>query len=345
MNRKLVSALAPAFALALAAALVGGGMSPAEAQERFHIGMPVPIPNLVHSVVYVAKELGYFRAEGLRVKISSFRGGTRTHQALIGKGSDLDMADIPGPLLLAGIAKGSGMKVVYSFAAKNEAMLVTAPDIKSVAQLRGRKLGIEGTGGYSHIGMLSVMEKYGLGDKDVTYHRTPPPRRVAFLLTGKVDAVLIHIEQYYFLREKKPVNELARIWREAPHYLYAAFGAPEAKLKANREAYVKAVRAIIKATRWAYGNKEGMVRLARKFGRRESPEVLRRAYDVLKGGRIWAVNGGLPWRTMEWTHKLNKRLKRYKGTPPRVAAMVDYSIILDALKTVGVWGPPWDPAH
>jgi NitT/TauT family transport system substrate-binding protein len=175
--------------------------------------MPTPKPNVVHIPVYLAKDRGYFKAEGLDVKISRFRGGTRAHQAITASGTDLDLGWIPGPLTMSGIARGSGLKMFYSYAHKNEAILAVQEGINKPADLKGKKLGIEGKFGYSHLGLLSVLQPAGLKDSDVEYVRTTPPQRVSFIVSGKVDAVLFHIEQLYVsrARTKGKVHALARI--------------------------------------------------------------------------------------------------------------------------------------
>ena len=68
-------------------------LSPAaRAATKLHFGMPAPKPNVVHIPVYLALDRGFYKAQGLDVKISRFRGGTRAHQAITAKGTDLDLA-------------------------------------------------------------------------------------------------------------------------------------------------------------------------------------------------------------------------------------------------------------
>lgn len=331
-----------AVAAAVGLFLVAG---PAAAGEKMHIGMPVDPPNLIHITVWLAQDLGYFTEEGLDVKISGFRGGVAAHQALVGAGSDLDTGYIPGPLLLTGMAKGSKMKALWSLSAKNEAVLVTAPDVKTPKDIKGKKVAIEGMGGYSHIGFLSVAEPAGITDKDVTYVRTPPPQRVPFLLTGKAEAVVIHVEQLYVAQKEKPVNELARLWRTQPHYLYGAFPAHEDKLKEKRGAYVKLVRALIKANRFAYQNKAKTLDIAEKWTK--APRwALDKTYDVFIEERLWSVNAGLPVKSVEWTNELNEKMKQYDGPKPATDKLADFSVAQDAVKSLGgPLGPPHDPEY
>jgi len=330
-------------AVSLGALLAAG---PASAAERIHAGLSVDPPYLVHITPFLAQDLGYYKDEGLEVKISGFRGGTQLHQALVGAGSDLDIGlSVPGPLLLTGISKGSRMKTIYSHAAKNEAVLVTAPDIKNVTDLRGRKVAIEGIGGYSHIGFLSVAEPAGLTDKDVTYVRATPPQRLPFLLNGNADAVVIHVEDFYRAQREKPVNELARLWRTQPYFLYAAYAAHEDKLKERRETYVKFLRANIRANRFLYKNKDRVLEVAEKYTK--APRwALDKAYDVLVEDKVWSVNAGLPAKTLEYTNDLNQKLAQYDKGKPAVGQLVDLSLAQEALKSLGgAMGAPFDPGH
>jgi NitT/TauT family transport system substrate-binding protein len=336
------SARAVAAALGLALSLAAGR---ATAGEKMHIGMPVEPPNLVHLTAWLAQDLGYFKEEGLDAKITGFRGGVAAHQALVAAGSDLDTGYMPGPLLFIGSAKGSRMKALWSMAAKNEAVLIAAPEIKSVKDLKGKKVAIEGIGGYSHIGFLSVAEPAGLTDKDVDYVRATPPQRLPFLLQGNVDAVVTHVEEFYRLQREKPVHELGRIWRAQPHYLYGAYPAHEEKLKEKRGAFVKFVRAMIKANRFAYQNKDKALDIAEKYTK-QPRWALEKAYDVFVQEHIWTVNAGLPRKTVEWTNDLNEKMKQYEGPKPSVERLADFTVAQDAVKSLGgPLGPPHDPEY
>jgi hypothetical protein len=55
---------------------------------------------------------------------------------------------------------------------------------------------------------------------------------VSFIISGKVDAVLMHIEQVAFASKKTKgkVHTLARIWETQPDYLFAPVSAPGVKI-------------------------------------------------------------------------------------------------------------------
>jgi ABC-type nitrate/sulfonate/bicarbonate transport system substrate-binding protein len=327
------------MALPLSAALSWLAPDVAAAADKVVLGMPVRPPNMVHVPVFYALDKGIFQKHGLEVEVKFFQGGGAVHRAAASAQSDLDVAWVPGPLVMTGIAGGSGLKIFHSMAFKNEAQLAAAPGIDAPAGLRGKTIGIEDRGGYSHLGALSVLEHAGLKDDDVKYMKTPPPARVPYLLEGKADAVVIHVEQVFLAQKQKPeVKSLANIWKLMPDYLYAAFIGPEAKLESRRDVYVRFTAAMIQSNRAIYEDKKGYLEVARKWigpAYEKHPDVVERTYDVFVKERIWSVNSGLPRVSVEWTNNFNAKLNRYKGAPPTYEQLVDVRIGQEALAKVG----------
>ncbi|MGH7307561.1 MAG: ABC transporter substrate-binding protein [Candidatus Rokuibacteriota bacterium] len=316
--------------------LTPGTAAPA---DQLVLGMPVRPPNMVHIPVFYALDKGIFKKNGLDVQVKFFQGGGAAHRALASAQSDLDAAWVPGPLVMSGIAGGSRLKIFHSMAFRNEAQLAAAPGTDSPAGLRGKTIGIEDRGGYSHLGALSVLETVGLKDDDVKYMKTPPPARVPYLLGGKADAVVIHVEQVFLAQKQNPgVTSLGDIWKLMPDYLYAAFVAPEAKLENRRDAYVRFTAALIQATRAIYEDRKGCLDVAKKWigpAYEQHPDIIEKTYAVFVKERIWSVNSGLPRASVEWTNNFNTKLNRYKGAPPTYDQLVDARIGTEALATAG----------
>lgn len=311
----------------------------AASADKLVLAMPVRPPNMVHIPVFYALDKGIFKKNGLDVEVKFFQGGGAVHRAAASAQSDLDVAWAPGPLVMSGIAGGSGLKIFHSMAFKNEAQLAAAPGIASPTGLRGKTIGIEDRGGYSHLGALSVLEKAGLKDDDVKYMKTPPPARVPYLLAGKADAVVIHVEQVFLAQKQNSgVTSLGDVWKLMPDYLYAAFIAPEARLESRRDAYVRFTAAMIQSNRAIYEDRKGYLDVARKWigpAYEQHPDIIEKTYDVFVKERIWSVNSGLPRASVEWTNNFNAKLNRYKGAPPTYDQLIDTRIGKEAVAKVG----------
>jgi ABC-type nitrate/sulfonate/bicarbonate transport system substrate-binding protein len=313
------------------------------AADKLILGMPVKPPPMVHMPVFYALDNGIFEKHGLDVEVKFFRGGVATHRAAASAQSGLDVAWTPAPIAMSGIAGGSGLRIFHSMAFLFEAQLATAPEIKTAKDLRGRTIGIEGRGGYSHLGALSVMQGVGLNDDDVKYIKTPPPARVPFLVEKKADAVLIHVEEVLLAQTlRKGVNKIADLWKTRPHYFYGVFIAPDAKLKSNPDAYVRFAAAMMESNRAAYKDKPGYLATTVKWIKpvfKDHPNIMNKTFDIFVEEKIWSVNNGLPRKTIEWTNNFNTKLKKYKGAAPSYDQLVDSGIAAAALKKVGEVAP------
>jgi ABC-type nitrate/sulfonate/bicarbonate transport system substrate-binding protein len=313
------------------------------AADKLVLGMPVKPPPMVHLPVFYALDNGIFEKHGLDVEIKFFRGGVATHRAAASAQSGLDAAWTPAPIAMSGIAGGSGLKIFHCMAFRFEAQLATAPEIKSAKDLRGHTIGIEGRGGYSHLGALSVLRSVGLKDEDVKYIKTPPPARVPFLVEKKADAVLIHVEDVFLAQTlRKGVNNVADMWKVEPHYLYGVFIAPAAKLKSNPDVYVRFAVAMMESNRAAYKDKAGYLASAIKWIKpvyQKHPNIMSKTYDIFIEEKMWSVNNGLPRKWIDWTNDFNTELKKYKGAAPSYDDLVDSNVAQAALKKAGEVSP------
>ena len=335
--RRVITAIAAGIAFAVLP------LQSTLAADKLVLGMPVKPPPMVHMPVYYALDNGIFEKHGLDVEIKFFRGGVATHRAAASAQSGLDVAWTPAPIAMSGISRGSGLKIFHSMAFRFEAQLATAPDIKTAKELRGRTIGIEGRGGYSHLGALSVLQSVGLNDDDVKYMKTPPPARVPFLVENKADAVLIHVEQVFLAQGlRKGVNKVADLWKVQPYYFYGVFIAPAAKLKSEPDTYARFAAAMMESNRAIYKDKAGFLASAVKWIRpvyQEYPNLMSKTYDIFVEEQMWSVNNGLPRKWIEWTNDFNTKLKKYKGAAPSYDDLVDSNVARAALAKVGEVSP------
>jgi ABC-type nitrate/sulfonate/bicarbonate transport system substrate-binding protein len=244
---------------------------------------------------------------------------------------------------MTGISKGSGQTIFHSMAFLFEAQLATAPGIDTPQKLKGRMIGIEGRGGYSHLGVRAVLGPAGVSDDQVKYIKTPPPARVPFLVNGKADAVLIHVEQVFLAQKLRPgVVALANLWRSRPKYFYGVFIAHNSKLKSNRDVYVRFAVSMMQSNRAIYKDKAGFLKTADKWAKgvyKKHPGIVSNTYDIFVKDRIWSVNNGMPRATVKWTNEFNTSLKKYKGAAPSYGDLIDQGIAKDALAKAGEVSP------
>ena len=170
------STTAPA---ATSAAPASGSAAPKAAvcpAQSVKIAVPVTPPNVVHLSPYVAQELGYFKDENLTVELVRFEGGVGSLRASASGG--ITLAGTSSEPVIDGIANGADVKVVYSYAPAVDVSFVVGPGIKTLADLKGKKMGVQEPGGFADVMTRIVLKKAGIDPKDVTFVQTTTAGRV-----------------------------------------------------------------------------------------------------------------------------------------------------------------------
>jgi len=184
--RALYSTLAAVVVAALA--LPGG----ANAQQKITIGIPTSPPNIVHMPVIVAKELGLYKKAGLDVDIVSLGDGVKVYRALLAGNIDLGLT--PGAPTIIGRANGATVKAVSANLPKLEASLVVRADIKTMADLKGKRIGIQEPGGFADLLSRSVLRAAKIDPKEVNFVSIAS-EDVPALVANQVDTAILHVEQ------------------------------------------------------------------------------------------------------------------------------------------------------
>jgi NitT/TauT family transport system substrate-binding protein len=330
MKRLVVAALAVVAALSAAAA------TPAQspARKKLTLAMPVTPPNLVHIPPYLAKDLGYFREEGLDVEIVSFEGGVGSMRALLAGHADIALTSGDPPIVA--IAKGAKMKLVYSSAPRLEAVLTVQADIKDLKDLKGRKIGIQEPNGFADIFSRRALAKAGLKPTDAQFISTSTAGRVPALVTGQVDTGVLHVEQAARAIKRKPtLHNILNFWEAFPDALYQAFVVGDELLKKDPDVVTAFIKATIKATRFMYRNRSATLDAAAEITGYQREE-LEPAFDQLIKGRVWSVNDGLPKRMVEFNVENQVRVGNIPpDRKPTYEQLVDLGPANAAIKALG----------
>ena len=181
------------FVMAGAALVTMPAISNAQAVEKPQLTLAVGGKNLLYYLpLTIAESLGYFKAEGLEVTIADFAGGSRALQAVIGGSADVVSGafehtinmQVKGQRLRAFVLQGRAPQIVLGVSTK------TMPGFKSVAELKGKKLGVTAPGSSTNVLANFVLGKAGLKPGDVSIIGVGAGSgAVAAMRAGQIDAI------------------------------------------------------------------------------------------------------------------------------------------------------------
>jgi NitT/TauT family transport system substrate-binding protein len=140
-------------------------IQPSAAQTSEKIIFSIPSRSIAAIDLYVAKERGFFRGEGLDVDIVQIRGNVAIAAALSGQ---VQATNGVGTVIRALERSELPMKIFTVSLKRNLFWLVARPEITSIAQLKGKTLGTTTFGGSQHSAAMRLIRRGGVDEKDIT---------------------------------------------------------------------------------------------------------------------------------------------------------------------------------
>jgi len=268
--------------LALAILLMGAVMltGSVSAQEKMRMGLS-SVSGL-HSAVWVAEEKGLFRKNGLEVEvIVTGQGGTAGISALLA--NDIQMVNSAGDVLVAAALRGGDTVMVASVVNKGLQRLVSKPEIKTAADLKGKRVGVTRIGAVSHSVLLMMLQRWKMNVNDVQVLQLgSSPNMLASLDKGGVDAAVLTIPSM-FVAEDRGYPVLLDMADTDIYYLHTMVATTRQYIKANRDKVLRFLRGYVEGIAFVKHNKKESLDVVRKKLRLgpEQERNLERSLDLL----------------------------------------------------------------
>ena len=140
----------------------------------------------------ISEQLGYFKAEGLDIEISDFSGGSRALQAVVGGSADVCSGAYEHTINLqsknqfyqAFVLQGRAPQIAMGVSTK------TMAGYKSVADLKGKKIGVSAPGSSTNMVANLILSRAGLKAGDVSFIGVGTAAgALAALRGGQIDAI------------------------------------------------------------------------------------------------------------------------------------------------------------
>lgn len=156
--------------------------------------------------------------------------------------------------------------------------LMVRPEIKKVADLKGKKVGITGIGSSTHTATLHVMSKAGLNPGD--YSILPlveVPNILTAILAGQVDAGVVSPPTNSRAR-KEGLKELVNLATDGPEFPSMTILTTRSYIKANEEITRRLVRSYAEAVHLFKTNKQVGMKAIQKYTRVRDADILEDSY-------------------------------------------------------------------
>ena len=306
--------------------LVLGNFAPSMVfgQDRVRIGVPL-FPTVSYPV-FIAQERGFFEKNGLKAEIIRINSEPTTYQALIS--GDIDATSGAPTGLVQSNIQGVPVVSLGSWDNLVSYTMVTREKVDDLSQLRGKKVGINRLGGKSSLILRVMLEDAGLNtSKDVTLLQLGGSQeRLAALIRGGIDAAPV---DFVFEPKMKQMGFHLVTGKKTP-FMNGPITVTVASLKANRNKWVRFVKAYLEATQFMTTNREGSMGVLKKIIQTDEKETLENGYEQMRTRAT--VDLVPPEAAVENLVKMMTYVDKRAATVDR-SKLADYSILRELLPT------------
>ena len=200
----------------------------------------------------IANIKGFYRDEGLDVEVILIRGAVGM-QALLG--GSVDYTSASGSTIAAAV-RGITVKLAFIASAKPQFDLIAQPQIRSIADLRGKHVGISSRGGAVDLLTQLIVQKNGLipNEDVVSLVVGGQEDTVLALRAGRIAAALLTPPRPLIL-QREGFNRLAYSGDYMPTYPSGGIGVTDEKIKTAANDVLAFVKGSVRGLQFARQNR------------------------------------------------------------------------------------------
>lgn len=307
-----------------------------EAQPEDVIRIGIISTTFGYAPVFVAKERGFFKREGLVPEIIVISRNEQIVQALIA--DSLQFGNVPPNLLL--ILRQQGVNEIKLIAGSFNGTtysMITAPKYKKIEDLKGSgaRLAMSGITSAAAMMMKEVLKQRG-----VLY-----PRDYSLLSVGgsnvqftalqskQVDGALL-AEPISLMAVEQGFSNLGDAYKLLPDFQLSAIGVREGWAQKNRGVVVRYLKALVSTYQWLHDNREEAIKLLAGITKLDK-KYIPKSWETYTKTQIWPRNGEVNLKGIQTLARLMDEDGALKKPAPKAEEIVDSSYLEEARKALG----------
>src|SRR4029077_743261 len=256
--------------------LVGNGFG----QDKVRVGLSSV--SALHGALWVAEQKGILRKHGIEAEVIVVGGaGTTGVSALLA--NDIQYVSAAGDAIVNSNLRGGDTVMIASVINKGFQRLVVRPDIKTPAEIKGKRIAVTRVGAISHTVLLMILRRWGMTEKDIQIVQLgSSPYMVASLDKGGIEGAVL-TSPSIFVAEDQGYRTLVDLADTDIYYLQTMLATTRSYIRANRDKTLRFLRGFVEGIAYFKQNKrESLDVLSKKLRVSSAQErSLERSYDLM----------------------------------------------------------------
>jgi len=273
--------------------------------------------------LWVAQEGGYFKREGLDTELLYIGGGSLLIQSMLS--GDVPLAYGPSVPVINASLRGSDLVLIGNTGNSLVFSIMSRPEIKQPAQLKGKKVGVTRLGGSTDWALDAALKQWGLerGRDLIVIQTGGMPEGLAALSSGALDAVVLSPPSN-FRAQKGGMHELADVGQLGIVFPNTPLSTTRSFIKSNRDTVLRFLRGFTQGLNRFRTDKEFSMKVLSKYTKVTDPETLvqlHQTYGVrYSGDRI-------PYVRIEGVEEILKRTPGKEAREAKASEFIDNSLL------------------
>jgi ABC-type nitrate/sulfonate/bicarbonate transport system substrate-binding protein len=272
----------PLIAIALVALVALPGTT-AHALDKVRLGKAVP-NSFTFSAAEVGSEAKIFEQEGIDLEATAFRGDAQLQQGLAAGSLDVGLGSGPGLGFRAKGASAIGVAAMYGPPANLALALPLDTPVKSVADLKGRRIGVTTAGSLTDWLVRELSRQQGWGSDGIRILALGQMQaRLAAIQRGELDGMVIEAATGYELEEAGKTRNFMLFGDIAKDFYTHVIFATDDMIANRADLLRRFLRGWFRTIAFMHANKDFVVRVAAKVVD-VKPSIAARIYDAQMAG-------------------------------------------------------------
>ena len=275
------------------------------------------------SSLWVAQEGGYFKREGLDTELLYIGGGSLLIQSMLS--GEVPFAYGPSVPVINASLRGSDLVLIGNTGNALVFSIMSRPEIKQSAQLKGKKVGVTRLGGSTDWALDAALKQWNLerGRDLIVIQTGGMPEGLAALIAGALDAVVLSPPSNFRamkagMHEVVDVGQLGIIFPNTPLSTTKTF------IKSNRDTTLRFLRGFTQGLNRLRTDKEFSMKVLSKYTKVTDTETLAQLHQTYgvrySGDRI-------PYVRAEGVDEILKRTPGKEAREAKADEFIDNSLL------------------
>jgi ABC-type nitrate/sulfonate/bicarbonate transport system substrate-binding protein len=283
------------------------------------------------SSLWVAQECGYFKREGLDTELLYIGGGSLLIQSMLS--GDVPFAYGPSVPVINASLRGADLVLIGNTGNSLVFSIMSRPEIKQPAQLKGKKVGVTRLGGSTDWALDAALKQWGMERGQITVIQTGGmPEGLAGLTSGALDAVVLSPPSNFRaakfgMHELEDVGQLKIVFPNTP------LSTTRSYIRANRDVALRFMRGFSQGLNRLRSDKDFTIKVLSKYTKVVDTETLAQLHQTYgvrySGDRI-------PYVRPESVEEILRRTPGREAREAKAGDFIDNSLLRELEQSGGL---------